>query len=200
MSFYVTLPSNSSSNVFPKNTLTDYSTKLKSPIQLEGAYEVALVEMMYPVSWKYQTGSVILKWSDVEVVNEIEFIVHEKMKNICKQISEFFSNPQLSQIQCEFVYNESSQRISISFPKEATLIFTNNINLLFGFTKTTLEPREDNSVFISDLKVRELTNTINTLYVYSDITEYQVVGDENAPLLQVVASNHDNSVMYIDKI
>jgi hypothetical protein len=62
MSFYVTLPSNSSRDVYPDNTLTKFRTKLKNPIRLEGLYEVALVELMYPVTWKYRVdGSLILK-------------------------------------------------------------------------------------------------------------------------------------------
>ncbi len=41
MSFYVTLPSNSSMLFFPNNSLTNYITKLKRNIKLEGEYEVA---------------------------------------------------------------------------------------------------------------------------------------------------------------
>ena len=53
-SFYVTLPSNSSLKLFPTNTLTKYTTKLNSTLQLEGKYEVALTEIMYPFNFKFR--------------------------------------------------------------------------------------------------------------------------------------------------
>ena len=49
--FYLTLPSNSSMNYYPKNTLTRYTTKLVNAISLSGDWEVGLVEIQYPHSW-----------------------------------------------------------------------------------------------------------------------------------------------------
>jgi hypothetical protein len=54
MSFYVTFPSNASHADYETNTKTNFKIKLKLPVYLEGNYEVALVEFMYPVSWKYR--------------------------------------------------------------------------------------------------------------------------------------------------
>jgi hypothetical protein len=51
MSFYVTLPSNSSMQYFPNNKCTNYITKLKSSIQLDSPYEVALTEITIPFNW-----------------------------------------------------------------------------------------------------------------------------------------------------
>ena len=50
-SFYVTLPSNGSMNVFPDNTVTEYKNKLPRPLHLDGEWEVGLVECTYPYSW-----------------------------------------------------------------------------------------------------------------------------------------------------
>jgi hypothetical protein len=47
MSFYVTLPSNSSFEYYPENTLNNYATKLHPTLRLEGNYEVGLVEISY---------------------------------------------------------------------------------------------------------------------------------------------------------
>ena len=51
MSFYITLPSNSSKTFFPDNTLTNYTTKLQNQIDLDGSYEVALTEIIFPFNW-----------------------------------------------------------------------------------------------------------------------------------------------------
>ncbi len=49
--FYLTLPSNSSMDYYPDNTLTTYTTKLSQPLELEGEWEVGLAEIQYPRSW-----------------------------------------------------------------------------------------------------------------------------------------------------
>ena len=48
--FYLTLPSDSSEKVFPRNTQCCYNTKLPQFIQLdhEAHWEVALVEIVHP--------------------------------------------------------------------------------------------------------------------------------------------------------
>ena len=50
--FYLHLPSNSSVEHFPDNTLTSYVTKLQDSISLMGEWEVALTEISLPLSWK----------------------------------------------------------------------------------------------------------------------------------------------------
>ncbi|CAF1087084.1 unnamed protein product [Brachionus calyciflorus] len=54
MSFYVTLPSNSSMDLYPENTMTDFTVLLKDPIRLEVQYEVALVDLTYKHSWSLE--------------------------------------------------------------------------------------------------------------------------------------------------
>ena len=49
--FYLTLPSNSSQQFFPNNTLTEFTTKLPSTIELANEWEVGLAEIMFPRSW-----------------------------------------------------------------------------------------------------------------------------------------------------
>lgn len=49
--FYLTLPSNSSMNYFPSNTLTHYTTKLPKITVLHGVWEIGLAEIQYPHSW-----------------------------------------------------------------------------------------------------------------------------------------------------
>lgn len=49
--FYLVLPSNSSHSYYPNNTLTDYTTKLASTIELTNDWEVGLAEIMFPRNW-----------------------------------------------------------------------------------------------------------------------------------------------------
>lgn len=49
--FYVTLPSDSSADYFPNNTVARFITKLPERIRLDGAYEMGLAEIIYPHTW-----------------------------------------------------------------------------------------------------------------------------------------------------
>lgn len=70
MSFYVTLPSNSSSANFKNNTKSNYHTSLLNPIRLEGEWEVAIVKMNYRYAFDNIVGYIdIFKEHDAEVLS-----------------------------------------------------------------------------------------------------------------------------------
>ena len=48
--FYLTLPSNSSMDYYPQNTVAQYTTKLNSTIELDSDWEVGLTEISFPIS------------------------------------------------------------------------------------------------------------------------------------------------------
>ena len=50
--WYLVLPSNSSLNVYPNNTVASYQTKLQTPVSLDGEWECALFELEYTRSWQ----------------------------------------------------------------------------------------------------------------------------------------------------
>ena len=54
--FYLHLPSNSSLDKFPNNTLTEYRVCLPQSIILSGDWEVALTDIHYPHSWNNIQG------------------------------------------------------------------------------------------------------------------------------------------------
>jgi len=60
--FYLTLPSNSSMDTYPGNTLTHYVTKLQVPVSLAGDWEIALEEISLPKSW-YQIPKGEGRWT-----------------------------------------------------------------------------------------------------------------------------------------
>ena len=55
--FYLHLPSNSSLNKFPNNTLTEYRVGLPQTVSLTGDWEVGLTEIHYPDSWNNVQGN-----------------------------------------------------------------------------------------------------------------------------------------------
>ena len=50
--FYMTLPSNASMNVYPSNTVANYTVALPNRIELQdGSWEVGMTDFAYPVNW-----------------------------------------------------------------------------------------------------------------------------------------------------
>ena len=49
--FYLTLPSKSSMEYYPENTVANFKTRLANPISLEGDWDVALFEIQYKRMW-----------------------------------------------------------------------------------------------------------------------------------------------------
>lgn len=58
MSFFVTLPSNSSFDTFPNNTQSNFNTLLKQSLTLDGAYDVALTEISVPTNFNVKLGKI----------------------------------------------------------------------------------------------------------------------------------------------
>ena len=65
MNFYVTLPSNSSMELFPNNTLGNYTTQLKKTIKFDIPYEVALVEMIYNYKIQHFLGYISINENNI---------------------------------------------------------------------------------------------------------------------------------------
>lgn len=81
MSFYVTLPSDASMNIFPQNVQSDYTTVLKTPLELNDAkYEVGLVEISYSQNIQVDLGYITIKemLRDKSVhVSKVPIVVNE---------------------------------------------------------------------------------------------------------------------------
>lgn len=97
--FYVTLPSNSSMDYFPKNTQSSFCTKLSSSLILSGGdWEVGLSEIFIPRSWfnvdQHNNGYQVIY--DIEervlkptIVHEVKYTyqVGDNINNFCDSLN-----------------------------------------------------------------------------------------------------------------
>ena len=60
-SFYVTLPSNASFDVYPDNKKSNYTTQFNTPLILDGPYEVALANITCTPNIRNDYGEIIIK-------------------------------------------------------------------------------------------------------------------------------------------
>ena len=195
MSFYITLPSNSSKTFFPDNTLTNYTTKLQNQIDLDGSYEVALTEIIFPFNWaQLLKGKITVgKINDKDNLYTLDL---SKIKaNTNKDLVEII-NREISYYKTSvkptdetikvinyFNYNTLSMRFNFLIDKESYIEFDKEAWAYFG----TRYARNEAKSFISVSQRTNIINSINMIYIYSDICSYQYVGDTYAPLLNIVA-------------
>lgn len=120
MSFYITLPSNSSMELFPNNTMTDFTVILKEPLRLDIQYEVALVELTYKHSWSLQVGRMIVRLTN-EYSYDVFYLVYHDGENIKSfvnrlngEVSEYYIKKEYNRRYDLFKANSSE---SIALPK-----------------------------------------------------------------------------------
>ncbi len=187
--FYLTLPSNSSADYFPDNTLTNYFTKLPRAIDLTGGqWEVGLVEIQYPHTWynlqedegwvdmQTESGGVVfhatlkagLYQTPEILVNHMKIRCRKKVEDICESI--------------HFIYDEITQKVTVSLKEGASVTVSPTLQRMLGLPRNHLEGRGH---FTGD-RVIDVHGGFYSLYVYCSLVEPQMVGDALVPLLRIV--------------
>ncbi len=126
MSFYVTLPSNSSMDLFPNNTISNFSVALKEPIRLDTYYEVALVEMTYKHSWSLNVGKLFIDLIEPAYLDSFNLVYHdgENIKNFAYRL-----NGEITQFYLEKEYNRRFNIFQNNTTEENTLLPSSNFSV-----------------------------------------------------------------------
>ncbi len=99
--FYVTLPSNTSTDTFPNNTPSEYTAKLSHRIELSGEWEVALHTISY------------VKWNTIKLNKESVHYVANNIKKTGSQLKDYYTNVE------EYIAD-----INASIPDKGKVVFT----------------------------------------------------------------------------
>ena len=207
--FYVVLPSDSSINYYPDNTVAHFKTKLAHPICIDGNYEVALTELIYPMSYHNfiapdevslcypPEGREIFdkRLSCFNLVNwrlqsgyfkDEEALVDYLNKDLMKSFSKLYN---VAGLEPFFTFNGKK----IRFKLKGSLDLVENGGNVY---KADLNAREAgvslgliNKLKLGKNEPFELSDYQSLIYVYSDIVGTSLVGDVQVPLLRVIATN-----------
>ena len=199
--FYLTLPSNSSMDVYPDNTLTRYQTKLPHRIELEGRWEVGLVELQYPHNW-YNVPKVSDRQMAIShvtnVAGEIEigyFSIPPGYYNPSILLQRIKAEAKASLFSQEVVdiklEHDEVDQMYVADLSGYVLDVGPHVSTLLGLDDTFFPPRPHRGESAIDI------DPIHSLYVYCDLIEPRVVGDVLAPLLRIVpvTGKHGETVM-----
>ena len=211
MSQYITLPSNSSMQYFPQNTLTSFNTKLaKAIIHDDSKWEVALAEISFPKSWI----------NVIDGENEIYVEQNSQLKSLTIPVKRYSNNYEFYHAISECLAADYKLGIVVYFiektghmvfesSKGSVVYISGKLALQVGFeSDVVLAYKPDiHSALISKhykflkhgTRIKP-PNPVNVnighdiLYIYTDCIEQQLVGDVQAQLLRNVCVNNFNSI------
>ncbi|KAG8229450.1 hypothetical protein J437_LFUL005555 [Ladona fulva] len=191
--FYITLPSNSSMNSFPDNTTTRFRTQLPQRIELQGEWEVAVVEFHYPCSLlTISNGNNIIRvWNDqggnekfrIKPGNyKSDSYVLRELNSMNKISSRFISEMDINSNRVFIDAGSDSVNLIEGKSKKLHMTFSPRLALQLGF-----DPKLQISVgSVSNHPANLFLGFHHQMMIYCDIVEQQLIGDTCAPLLRIV--------------
>lgn len=195
--FFVTLPSDSSVKYYPNNTVARFVTKLPETIRLQGQYEMALAEIIYPHTWHNIEGDKDSYW--IAVVNK-DFVqkayipsgYYEDGTTLVDALNQAFAQD----IGAKFSFNRTTGRFTLNFrsPSNFTFVMSDDLQRYTGL-EPPLNTKTFNETGKHDFNV---DRGMNLMYVYCDVASHSIVGDTKAPLLRVcnVTGKHKDIVRH----
>lgn len=193
MSFYITLPSTSSMDIFPDNTTSNYTTLLQSPLKLDGSWQVALIGFTYRLNISMYIGSVKLYqldqgicpncWNFKQKV-DIEAYEGEKYSELITRMNQLFSKLNLD---ISFNSSDDDHLLKVILPHNYMIMLDGRIpDLLHLNTKQRYE-YSGAEILSTNYNANAKIYHNEFFFFYTDIIRDQYVGDTKAKLLETIA-------------
>ena len=191
VSFTIELVSNASGEFFPHNTLSSCTTFLPGQLNLQGQWEVAISEISYPSMYQKITEGKFKffeeKLSNSTSTYNLEPGLYTSITDIVEDMSMLIQERNNHNETCITVkVSRKTQKVVIMLANDTSSLaflstdlahnFGNNVGNQFGVLMIGKGPHERE--FAYDI-VR-----IHWLRIYSDLVEYNTVGDTKPPLFR----------------
>ena len=190
-SFTIELVSNASGELFPDNTLSSFTNFLPEQLNLEGQWEVAISEISYPSMYQNITEGKF-KFFDEELSKStstynLEPGLFTSITDIVEAMNRLIQERNNHNETCITVkVSRRTQKVVIMLANDNSglafcssdlgHIFGNNVGNEFGVLMKGKGPHEPEFAYDID--------RIHSLMIYSDLVEYNIIGDTKIPLLR----------------
>ena len=220
--FYLTLPSNSSFQFYPNNTLAHFTTQLAKEVDLQGQWEVGLSEIQYPHTWhnmNEKEGWINFKKNNLEKRLVLPPGQYDTPEQLTASLNQFF----VKEKPAYRVRRRSStlgyMDLAIARPISTTTPRNESPQIIFTYhpitKKASVTIQHGCEMDISPTLVRML-GLVNShmsagtyhgvhnvdvhqgfysLYIYCDVVDPQSVGDTQVPLLRIVPIEGESGQM-----
>ena len=190
-SFTIELVSNASAQLFPDNTLSCFTHFLPEQLNLDGQWEVAISEISYPSMYQNVTKGKFM-FFDKKLSKSSEFYylepgLYPSIMDIIEAMNILIQERRNHSENCIKVkVSRRTQKVEIYLANEGSglaffstdlgHIFGSNVGNEFGVMLRRKGPHKPE--FAYDIVL------IHSLMTYTDLIEYNIVGDTKAPLLR----------------
>ena len=189
--FYLTLPSNASQDVYGNNTISNYRTKLAKPIILKEPYEVGLIELQYPRTWYTFTDRVDGEITFIDTggnTAEVTLVpgVYVDIRSIVTEINNLLPLQTLTK-KITLMYNVITNRAFFMNAEGLIVTFKGRLAIILGFKpgKPFSIPSLKHSKKYAPHPA-DIYGGYYNIYIYTDIADYQLVGNSYVNLLRTI--------------
>ena len=173
--FRVYLPSNASTNLYPDNTSSNYTTSFYQPLQLQGSWEVGVESVFYAseIASNKEDGFIKVSASDHNVTFTIQPRAFDTISSIVSHMNQLILNKLKKVIgeaydtaKHKVVFEVKNHKTVLHLGSEITLTMSNNIRMLYGFINLEFKGSKP---FISNESPLPLDSREQHLYIQSNI-------------------------------
>ena len=188
-SFTIDLFSNASSQLFPNNTLSSFTNFLPEQVNLNGQWEVTISEISYPSMYQNLTEGKFMFYDDkFSKTTEAYYLqpgLYSSITDIVEAMNTLIQERNNHRDTCITIkVSRVTQKVKVYLAKEESslAIFSTDLGHIFG-----RDVRNDSGILMSRKGPHEPTFAddivrIHSLMIYTDIVEYNIVGDTKEPL------------------
>lgn len=190
MSFYVTLPSTASADIYPDNTTSSFTTNLISPLPLEGSWQVGLAGFSYRQSISSVIGKIAIYKLDSANAQSLWYLWHS-FDVMCYEGETYDEllyriNNNLSKVKGDVF------RLAVSDDPFIVLESPTNYELRMSGVLTEILGIPKNlsggvSQIANNYSAKGKISRNEFFFFYTDIIEDQYVGDSKAKLLDTMS-------------
>ena len=190
-SFTIELVSNASSQLFPNNTLSSFTNFLPEQVNLDGQWEVAISEISHPSMYQNVTeGKFMFYDEELSKTTEAYYLepgLYSSITDIVEAMNTLIQERNNHRDTCITIkVSRVTQKVKVYLANEESslAIFSTDLGHIFGG-----DVRKDSGILMRGKEPHEPTFAYNivrihSLMIYTDIVEYNIVGDTKAPLLR----------------
>ena len=194
-------------SVFPENKTSDFKVHLPKSVTLEGSWKCGLAEIQYPRSW-YSISQSLEHWvqcrqDNIDIIVFLSLGYYQNPRNVIDQLNREMEKAfaaaadmktrdltsrltTIPRLRTHLHFNPYSQVASLEIQKpqlkNMRVALSIPLARMLGFDTTIYRQ----SGFHVASRVVNLNNT-NTIFVYLDVIQSQIIGDTLTPLLDVIA-------------
>ena len=212
-SYYIHLPSNVK-DIYNRNTISNYITKLSRTLYLDGDWEIALSGIIFTKSWFnvhnnqlvqiIDDGRTVFRMDDavikaghyadasnlVELINQHSEMIVSNMVKFPLMKTMTPKAPEINPSAPRLIYDQKENRVVQILGKYDPKLNNHLRIVLTEEIRNILGPcntiEEFNSEFLNNETVVDLSGIIYSLYVYCDIVKSSFVGDTQSQILRIV--------------